>query len=169
MGIFRGVDFRELLERHRRELHVHCYRMLASFEEADDAVQETFLRAWRHRDGFEPGTNPRAWLYRIATNTCLDTIRRSSRRPPSASAEVAWLQPYPDTLLDQVAPPGEQPDAARARRRRVPCVQARRPAADRRQGRRVHHLRREAFSAVRASGGTARVMTSSPVAAAATS
>jgi len=111
MGTFSAVDFRELFDRHRRELHVHCYRMLASFEEADDAVQETFLRAWRHQDSFEPGTNPRAWLYRIATNTCLDAIRRSARRPPAASSEISWLQPYPDTLLDQVAPPDEQPDA----------------------------------------------------------
>ncbi|HTJ33375.1 MAG TPA: RNA polymerase subunit sigma-70 [Dactylosporangium sp.] len=105
------MDFRELFERHRRELHVHCYRMLASFTDADDAVQETFLRAWRHRDDFEPGTNARAWLYRIATNACLDAIRRSNRRPPSASAEVSWLQPYPDRLLDEIAPPDEQPDA----------------------------------------------------------
>lgn len=111
MGTFTGVDFRELFDRHRRELHVHCYRMLASFDEADDAVQETFLRAWRHQESFEPGTNPRAWLYRIATNTCLDAIRRNARRPPSASTEISWLQPYPDRLLDQIAPPDEQPDA----------------------------------------------------------
>ncbi|WP_426505790.1 RNA polymerase subunit sigma-70 [Dactylosporangium sp. McL0621] len=105
------MDFPELFDRHRRELHVHCYRMLASFTDADDAVQETFLRAWKHRDAFEPGTNPRAWLYKIATNACLDAIRRSNRRPPSAGAEVSWLQPYPDRLLDQIAPPDEQPDA----------------------------------------------------------
>jgi RNA polymerase sigma-70 factor (TIGR02960 family) len=105
------VDFRELFDRHRRELHVHCYRMLASFTDADDAVQETFLRAWKHRDAFEPGTNPRAWLYKIATNTCLDAIRRGNRRPPAAGVEVSWLQPYPDRLLDQIAPPDEQPDA----------------------------------------------------------
>ncbi|MFG2042802.1 RNA polymerase subunit sigma-70 [Dactylosporangium sp. NPDC048998] len=105
------MDFRELFEQHRRELHVHCYRMLASFTDADDAVQETFLRAWRHRDDFEPGTNARAWLYRIATNACLDAIRRGNRRPPSASTEVSWLEPYPDHLLDQVAPADERPDA----------------------------------------------------------
>ncbi|MFB9181098.1 RNA polymerase subunit sigma-70 [Dactylosporangium sucinum] len=104
------MDFRELFERHRRELHVHCYRMLASFEEADDAVQETFLRAWRHQERFEPGTNPRAWLYRIATNVCLDAIRKHDRRPPSEQ-EVTWLQPYPDHLLDRAAPSDEQPDA----------------------------------------------------------
>jgi RNA polymerase sigma-70 factor (TIGR02960 family) len=105
--------FAALVERHRRALHVHCYRMLGSFEEAEDAVQETFLRAWRARDSFEGGELLRAWLYRIATNTCLDAIRRSRRRVPSLSsiAEVPWLQPYPDRLLDEVAPSAEQPDA----------------------------------------------------------
>jgi RNA polymerase sigma-70 factor (TIGR02960 family) len=105
--------FTALVERHRRALHVHCYRMLGSFEEAEDAVQETFLRAWRARDSFEGGELLRAWLYRIATNTCLDAIRRSRRRVPSLSsiAEVPWLQPYPDRLLDEVAPSAEQPDA----------------------------------------------------------
>jgi RNA polymerase sigma-70 factor (ECF subfamily) len=105
--------FAALVERHRRALHVHCYRMLGSFEEAEDAVQETFLRAWRARDRFEGGDLLRAWLYRIATNTCLDAVRRSRRRVPSLSslAEVPWLQPYPDRLLDEVAPSAEQPDA----------------------------------------------------------
>jgi len=105
--------FVELVERHRRELHVHCYRMLGSFEEAEDAVQETFLRAWRARAGFEGGDLLRAWLYRIATNACVDAIRRNRRRVPSLGsfAEVPWLQPYPDRLLDEVAPSSEQPDA----------------------------------------------------------
>jgi RNA polymerase sigma-70 factor (TIGR02960 family) len=105
--------FAELVERHRRELHVHCYRMLASFEEAEDLVQETFLRAWRHRESFAGGPGFRAWLYRIATNACLDALRRSSRRVPSlhSFAEVPWLQPYPDRLLDEMAPSEEQPDA----------------------------------------------------------
>ena len=104
--------FAELAERHRRELHVHCYRMLASFDEAEDAVQETFLRAWRSRERFE-GELFRAWLYRIATNVCLDMIRRRSRQVPTlhSFAEVPWLQPYPDRLLDEVAPSDEQPDA----------------------------------------------------------
>ncbi|TMC04342.1 MAG: sigma-70 family RNA polymerase sigma factor [Chloroflexi bacterium] len=105
--------FAALVERHRRALHIHCYRMLGSFEEAEDAVQETLLRAWRARDSFQGGELLRAWLYRIATNACLDAIRRSRRRPPSASShnEVSWLQPYPDRLLDEVAPGAEQPDA----------------------------------------------------------
>jgi RNA polymerase sigma-70 factor (ECF subfamily) len=103
--------FAGLTERHRRELHVHCYRMLASFDEAEDAVQETFLRAWRGRDSFDGSSLFRAWLYRIATNVCLDMRRRSSRRPTvSGFAEVSWLQPYPDRLLDEVAPSAEQPD-----------------------------------------------------------
>jgi RNA polymerase sigma-70 factor (TIGR02960 family) len=105
--------FAELTERHRRELHVHCYRMLASFDEAEDAVQETFLRAWRGRESFDGGSLFRAWLYRIATNVCLDMRRRSSRRLTAmhSFAEVPWLQPYPDRLLDEIAPSDDEPDA----------------------------------------------------------
>jgi RNA polymerase sigma-70 factor (TIGR02960 family) len=105
--------FAELVEPHRRELHVHCYRMLGSFEEAEDLVQETFLRAWRNRESFEGGPGFRAWLYRIATNACLDVLRRSSRRVASlhSFAEVPWLQPYPDRLLDEIAPRDAEPDA----------------------------------------------------------
>jgi len=103
--------FTALAERHRRELHVHCYRMLASFDEAEDAVQETFLKAWRGRSGFD-GAQFRAWLYRIATNVCLDMLRRSSRRTAGGSpAELPWLQPYPDPLLDAAAPGDEEPEA----------------------------------------------------------
>jgi RNA polymerase sigma-70 factor (TIGR02960 family) len=106
-------EFAALTERYRRELHVHCYRMLASFDEAEDAVQETLLRAWRNLERFEEGTNFRAWLYRIATNVCLDTIRATSRRAGEVRslAEIPWLQPYPDRLLDEIAPTAEQPDA----------------------------------------------------------
>jgi RNA polymerase sigma-70 factor (ECF subfamily) len=104
--------FAALTERHRRELHVHCYRMLASFDEAEDAVQETFLRAWRSRDSFDGSSLFRAWLYRIATNVCLDLLRRSSRHLTTmhSFAEVSWLQPYPDRLLDEVAlaPAGDE-------------------------------------------------------------
>jgi RNA polymerase sigma-70 factor (TIGR02960 family) len=104
--------FAALAERHRRELHVHCYRMLASFDEAEDAVQETFLKAWRGRSGFDGGPQFRAWLYRIATNVCLDMVRRSSRRTAAGSpADVPWLQPYPDLLLEAAAPSDEQPEA----------------------------------------------------------
>jgi RNA polymerase sigma-70 factor (ECF subfamily) len=94
-----------VLERHRRELHVHCYRMLGSFDEAEDMVQETFLRAWRSLDRFAGGGGFRAWLYRIATNACLDLHRKNKRRVPSLSsvAEVPWLQPYPDRLLDELS------------------------------------------------------------------
>jgi len=111
-GAIDESGFAELTERHRRELHVHCYRMLASFDEAEDAVQETFLRAWRKRQQFD-GELFRAWLYRIATNVCIDMIRRRSRQVPTlhSFAEVPWLQPYPDRLLDEVAPSDEQPDA----------------------------------------------------------
>jgi RNA polymerase sigma-70 factor (TIGR02960 family) len=102
-----------VMDRHRRELHVHCYRMLGSFEEAEDAVQETFLRAWRSRESFAGGPGLRAWLYKIATNACLDAIRARSRRAPAlrSFADVPWLQPYPDRLLDEIAPSEEQPDA----------------------------------------------------------
>lgn len=105
--------FGDVTAAHRRELHVHCYRMLASYDEAEDAVQETFLRAWSRRSQFEGGDLFRAWLYRIATNVCLDAIRRRGRRPVAARsfAEVAWLQPYPDALLDDAAPPDEEPSA----------------------------------------------------------
>jgi RNA polymerase sigma-70 factor (ECF subfamily) len=105
--------FAALTERHRRELHVHCYRMLASFDEAEDAVQETFLRAWRARSQLEEGAQFRAWLYRIATNVCLDAIRKRSRRLVAVQsfAEVPWLQPYPDQLLDEVASVATEPDA----------------------------------------------------------
>jgi RNA polymerase sigma-70 factor (TIGR02960 family) len=105
--------FATLVDRHRRELHVHCYRMVGSFEEAEDLVQETFLRAWRRRDSFEGGPGFRAWLYRIATNASLDAIRSRSRRVTSLGsfAEVPWLQPYPDRLLDEVAPSDAEPDA----------------------------------------------------------
>src|SRR5689334_14680388 len=93
--------FEGLAERHRRELHVHCYRMLGSFEDAEDTVQETFLRAWRRRETFEGRSTARAWLYRIATNACLDLLAK--RRPePATGGEVPWLQPYPDRLLDEL-------------------------------------------------------------------
>ena len=93
--------FSGLAERHRRELHVHCYRMLGSFEDAEDTVQETFLRAWRRRETFEGRSTFRAWLYRIATNACLDLLAKC-RPEPATGGEVRWLQPYPDRLLDEL-------------------------------------------------------------------
>ena len=111
-----SLDEREFTRRttqHRRELHVHCYRMLASFDEAEDAVQETFLRAWRKRDTFDGGDLLRAWLYRIATNVCLDQLRRRKTHITAygSFAEVPWLQPYPDRLLDEVVAIDDEPDA----------------------------------------------------------
>src|SRR3954447_12683286 len=101
--------FAALTTTYRRELHVHSYRMLGSFEEAEDAVQETLLRAWRSRDGFDPdaGAGLRPWLYRIATNVCLDVLKSKGRRMTTlhSFAEVPWLQPYPDRLLDELADP----------------------------------------------------------------
>jgi RNA polymerase sigma-70 factor (TIGR02960 family) len=102
-------------EPHRRELHVHAYRMLGSFEDAEDAVQETFLRAWSSRGSFDGSSAFRAWLYRIATNVCLDAIRRVNRRPKarilSSLGEVPWLQPYPDRLLDEITSGEQGPEA----------------------------------------------------------
>jgi RNA polymerase sigma-70 factor, ECF subfamily len=107
--------FAALTRRHRRELHVHCYRMLASFEDAEDLVQETFLRAWQKRDTYQGRAPFRAWLYRIATNACLDFLARQERRvieigvqgDPGSDGMVAphveWLQPYPDRLFDAQA------------------------------------------------------------------
>ncbi|MDT4934573.1 MAG: hypothetical protein QOK11_2465 [Pseudonocardiales bacterium] len=114
------AGFGAVAERHRRELHVHCYRMLASFDEAEDAVQETYLRAWRNRESFD-GDLVRAWLYRIATNVCLDMIRAKSRRVPElrSFAEVSWLQPYPDRLLDEVASAADEPDAVAVARETI--------------------------------------------------
>jgi RNA polymerase sigma-70 factor (TIGR02960 family) len=98
----------DALQRHRRELHVHCYRMLASYDEAEDAVQDTYLKAWRSRDTFE-GEHLRAWLYKIATNVCMDRVRAKQRQVPvmHSYAEIGWLTPYPDSLLDEAAQPDE--------------------------------------------------------------
>jgi RNA polymerase sigma-70 factor (TIGR02960 family) len=111
--------FSGLTERHRRELHVHCYRMLGSFEDAEDAVQETFLRAWRRRETFEGRSTFRAWLYRIATNACLDLLARK-RPEPATGGEVRWLQPYPDQLLDELpAGDAEEPETVAVSRETI--------------------------------------------------
>ena len=113
--------FAALTERYRRELHVHCYRMLGSLDDADDAVQEAFLHAWRGREGFDGSGLFRAWLYRIASNVCLDMLRRSSHRARvlRSFAEVPWLQPYPDRLLAEAAAPAGQPDTAAIERETI--------------------------------------------------
>lgn len=104
--------FSTMTERYRRELHVHCYRMLGSFEDAEDTVQETYLRAWRRQETFEGRSTIRAWLYKIATNGCLDLLAK--RRPePATGGEVLWLQPYPDRLLDELHADGaDEPENA---------------------------------------------------------
>ena len=101
--------FRELTDPHRRELLVHCYRMLGSYQDAEDALQDTLLNAWQGIGGFEGRSSVRTWLYRIATNRCLNLRRAGDRRPaqewnvpgvtppePSRLGEVVWLQPFPD-------------------------------------------------------------------------
>ncbi|MFE6612421.1 RNA polymerase subunit sigma-70 [Amycolatopsis sp. NPDC057786] len=104
--------FRELTDTYRHELHLHCYRILGSITDAEDAVQETLLAAWKGLDGFEGRSSLRTWLYRIATNRCLNALRDAGRRrppepvspfdppEPSRRSEVTWLQPYPDELAD---------------------------------------------------------------------
>jgi RNA polymerase sigma-70 factor (TIGR02960 family) len=108
-----GEAFRKLTEPHRRELQVHCYRMLGSFQDAEDALQDTLLTAWQGFGGFEGRASLRTWLYRIATNRCLNARRSASRRPakewdvpnveppePTRLGEVVWLEPFPDALLE---------------------------------------------------------------------
>lgn len=102
-------SFGARVEPHRRELHVHCYRLLGSFDDAEDLVQEAFLRAWRRRETYAGRASVRAWLYRIATNACLDALDKRPRRP-TADGEVAWLQPYPDDLLTQLPDRREGPE-----------------------------------------------------------
>ena len=108
-----GDAFRQLTEPHRRELLVHCYRMLGSFQDAEDALQDTMLAAWQGLAGFEGRASLRTWLYRIATNRCLNARRSASRRhakqwdipgveppPPTRLGEVVWLEPFPDAVLE---------------------------------------------------------------------
>ena len=99
--------FALMTERHRRELQVHCYRMLANYEDAQDLTQETFLRAWNKRESFKGHAALRTWLYRIATNACLDFLEKRNDRTPVPSglsdpgSEVPHLQPYPDRMLPE--------------------------------------------------------------------
>nr|WP_228564212.1 sigma-70 family RNA polymerase sigma factor [Catenulispora rubra] len=119
-----GAAFDELVAPYRRELLVHCYRMLGSFQDAEDALQESLLSAWQALAGFEGRSSVRTWLYRIATNRCLNARRSASRRrakewdvpgvePPTPTrlGEVFWLEPFPDALLEGVldaSPPGPE-------------------------------------------------------------
>ena len=118
-----GDAFRELTEPYRRELQVHCYRMLGSFQDAEDALQDTLLAAWQGFGGFEGRASLRTWLYRIATNRCLNARRAAGRRSakewnipkveppePTRLGEVVWLEPYPDALLEgaTAVPPGPE-------------------------------------------------------------
>jgi RNA polymerase sigma-70 factor (TIGR02960 family) len=113
--------FRELSESHRRELQLHCYRILGSIQDAEDLVQETLLAAWRGLETFQGRSSLRAWLYRIATNLCLNALRARSRRPqqgqavadspaPTRLTEPIWLEPYPDLLLEEI--PDRSPEPA---------------------------------------------------------
>jgi RNA polymerase sigma-70 factor (TIGR02960 family) len=107
-----GEAFQELVEPHRRELLVHCYRMLGAYQDAEDALQDTLLAAWHGFGGYEGRASLRTWLYRIATNRCLNALRSAARRPakawdvpgaeppePTGLGEVAWLEPFPDSRL----------------------------------------------------------------------
>jgi RNA polymerase sigma-70 factor (ECF subfamily) len=116
--------FTHLVDPHRRELEVHCYRMLGSHQDAEDALQETLLAAWQGLPSFEERSSVRTWLYRIATNRCLNARRSAQRRPqvsppplsveppePTRLGEIVWLEPYPDVLLEGLASPERGPEA----------------------------------------------------------
>jgi RNA polymerase sigma-70 factor (ECF subfamily) len=129
------ASFAALFETHRRWLHLHCYRMVGSHDDAEDLLQETLLRAWRDRGGFEGRSAARTWLYRIATNVCLDHLRRTGRRPrryepvPGVDSglgvppqRLTWLQPYPDRLLEELPADDEAPEAAAVSRETLELV-----------------------------------------------
>ena len=127
-----ATAFDSLVAPYRRELHVHCYRILGSFQDAEDAVQETLFSAWQGLASFEGRSALRTWLYRVATNRSLDALRAGTRRPvvmttvpraeppePTRSSEVGWLQPYPDVLLDDLPDDTPGPDAMAATREAI--------------------------------------------------
>ena len=126
-----GGTFTDLTEPYRREIQAYCYRMLGSYDDAEDLVQDVFLRAWRARDGYEGRASVRTWLYKIATNACMDFLRRNQRQPQryepvpgfdsgadEGPERVPWLQPYPDQLLDL----GSAPDTAAVSRETLELV-----------------------------------------------
>lgn len=130
-------SFGAIADAYRRQLHVHCYRMLGSFDEAEDLVQETMLRAWRSRATFEGRSSFRNWLYRIATNACLNHLERSPRRvtapdvlaptndptaTPKWAPELPWIEPYPDDVLEKEAPRDTEPEAVLAARETIELV-----------------------------------------------
>ena len=119
-----GEAFRQLADPYRCELQVHCYQILGSLQDAEDALQDTLLAAWRSLSGFEERGSIRTWLYRVATNRCLNTLRSASRRPrvgwrvpdveplePTRRGEVVWLEPYPDLLLEGLPDRAPGPEA----------------------------------------------------------
>ena len=119
-----GDAFREAIAPYRRELQVHCYRMLGSFQDAEDALQDTWLAAWQGLGTFEGRASLRTWLYQVATNRCLNMRRSASRRPaqdwnvpgvdppePTRLGEVVWLEPYPDALLERTTDAAPGPEA----------------------------------------------------------
>src|SRR5215467_1134210 len=119
-----GQAFGELVGRYRRELQVHCYQILGSAQDAEDALQETLLAAWQGLAGFEGRASIRSWLYQIATRRCLNALRSASRRlpmdwpppgvelpEPTRLGEVVWLEPYPDVLLEGLADAAPGPEA----------------------------------------------------------
>jgi DNA-directed RNA polymerase specialized sigma24 family protein len=157
-----GDAFRELTEPYRRELQVHCYRMLASFHDAEDALQDTLLAAWQGLGRFEGRASIRSWLYRIATNRCLDALRSASRRParawdipgveppePTRLGEVVWLEPYPDVLLEGAINVPLGPGPLRTDRSHLPGLRDRSAGPARSPARRAHLARCARLSRVR--------------------
>ena len=127
-----GEAFGQLVQPYRRELQVHCYRILGSVADAEDALQDTLLSAWQGLAGFEGRASVRTWLYRVATSRCLDALRSASRRPsmsttppgpeppePTRLGRVLWLEPYPDVLLEGLRP-APRPDTRPPKRSRWP-------------------------------------------------
>ena len=124
-------EFASTMEHHRRELLVHCYRMLGSLQDAEDAVQETMLRAWRYRDSLKEGAPLRPWLYRVATNACLDAIAHDKRRAVLAARaaadegwagepdDVVWLGPIPNSVLEPPTPSASTPEAMTIKRETI--------------------------------------------------